>query len=147
FRREGDTYRAALPGLPDGELRFEAMSLDGLWFGMTKHDGYWVILVAAMAATAIGVGAAAGRLWAGASRLRRNLLPLLAAAPLSAVCSLAVLVLLLSTFPRHAPGFGYGGIVGGVLLAILSAPVGALASAVSAAWRARRRATAVPAAE
>jgi hypothetical protein len=139
FRRKGDTYRAELPGLPDGELRFEAMSLDGLWLGMTQPRGYWAILAFAIASTALAVGVTAGRFWARASRLRRLLLlPLLAAGPLSVACALAVLVLLLIAFPSEALGFGYEGILRGALLVLLAAPVGALASVAAAAWKARR---------
>jgi hypothetical protein len=145
FRREGDTYRTVLPGLPDGDLRFEAMSLDGLWLGMTEPDGYWAILAFAIASTAIAIGVAAGRVWAGASRLKRLLLPLLAAGPVSAACSLAVLVVLLVAFPPEALGFGYEGILRGGLLVLLAAPVGALSSAAAAAWKARMAAAATPA--
>jgi hypothetical protein len=138
FHREGDTYRAALPGLPDGELHFEAMSRDGLWLGMTEPRGYWAILMAVMAAATLGVGAASGRLCESASRWKRVLLPLVTAGPLAGVCSLAVLVLLMALFPPAALGFGYGGLVGGVLLVLLAIPVGAAAGAVAAARRARR---------
>jgi hypothetical protein len=147
FRDEGDTRRLTLRGLPDGEMHFDVMSLDGLWLGMTEPGGYWAILIVALAPTAIGVGAAAGRLWAGASRWRRILLHLFAAGPLSAACSLAVLVLLGVVFPRHALGSGYGPLLGVALLIILAVPAGALASAASAARKARRAAAAVLAAE
>jgi hypothetical protein len=140
FRREGGTYRAALPALPEGELGFAVTSLDGLWLGMTRPGGYWAILAAAMAAAAIAVGHAAGRVWAGATRWTRVLLPLLTAGPLAAVCSFAVLVLVLWAFPPQALGFGYDALLGGALLIVLAAPVGAVASAVTAARRARRSA-------
>ncbi len=70
----------------------------------------------------------------------RLVVPLLTGAPLAAVCSLAVLVLLLLDFPPHALGVGYQGLAGGGLLVLLSAPLGALAAAVVAALRARRAA-------
>jgi hypothetical protein len=138
LQRDGDTWHAALPGLPPGELRFEVMSLDGLWLGMTQPGGYWAITVAAMTAIAIAVGSASGRVFGGGSRWRRLLLPLVTAAPLAAVCALALLVLLLIVFPHHALGFGYGGLAGGALLVLLSAPLGAVASAVTGARTARR---------
>ncbi len=137
FHRDGDTYRAALPGLPAGELRFEAMSTGGLWFGMSDPPGYWAVLMAAMAAAVACVGWASGRLCGGASRWRRVLMPLVTAGPLAAVCSLALLVLLMSAFPPAALGFGYGGLVGGVALVLLSVPVGAVVGAASAARRRR----------
>ena len=140
FRREGDTYRAELPGLPPGELRFEAMSLDGLWFGMTEPGGYWAILIAAIAAAATAIAAAAGKRWASAAGWKRVGLPLLVAGPLAAVCSLAVFALLMAAYPHHALGFGYGGFLGGLLLVVLAGPVGAALAAIAAAReRARER--------
>jgi hypothetical protein len=138
FERGGDTYHVALPGLPDGELRFEAMPLDGLWLGMTGTCGYWAIVILAIAATALAIATAAGRQWANVTGWKRASVPLLVAGPLAAVCSLAVLVLLLSVFPPHALGFGYGGILGGALLVLLAAPIGAAVAAVTAARRRKR---------
>jgi len=138
FRREGDTYRSELPGLPDGELRFQAMSLDGLWLGMTRPHGYWAILAGAMAATAFAVGGAMARRRPGAPRWKRALLPLVTGGPLAAACNLAVLVLFLAAFPVNALGAGYGGLVRGALLVALSVPAGAMASVLWAGHRNRR---------
>jgi hypothetical protein len=138
FRREDDAYRADLPGLPDGELRFEVMPRKGLWFGMTDTGGYWAILIAAMALTALGVGVATGRRGSPRRRWPRVALRLLGAGLLAATCNVAVLVLLTSAFPPHGLGFGYGGLFGGLLLLVLSVPAGAGASGVMASLRARK---------
>jgi len=136
FHADGDAFRATLPTLPDGELSFDAMSTDGLWFGMTDSRGYWAILMVAMAAVTALVGGASARFSRGASGFRRVLLPVVTAGPLAAACNVAVLVLLLGAFPPAALGFGYGGLAGGALLVLLSLPLGALA----AVYRARRSA-------
>ncbi len=114
------------------------MSLDGLWFGMSDHAGYWAILAGAMAAAAFAVGGATGRPRPDAPRWRRVLVPLLVAGPLAAVVNAAVLVLLLNAFPTRALGYGYGGVAVGALLVLLSLPAGAAASVAWAAYRARR---------
>jgi hypothetical protein len=139
FAREGDTYQAALPGLPDGELRFEVMPLDGLWFGMTGRAGYWALLVVAMALAAVGAGAAAGSVWGPGVRFRRVLVPLATAGPIAAVCNFALFVVLFGAFPDGALGFGTAGLVRGLLLVALSLPVGALASAACTVRRRRLR--------
>ncbi len=69
----GETWRASFPGLvggdpqtpgpaglPTRDLRFEVMSLEGLWLGMTEPGGYRAIAAAAIAAAAIAVGARPG---------------------------------------------------------------------------------------
>lgn len=143
FRREGDAYRLDLAGLAaldarsEGELRFQAMSLDGLWFGMMARDGYWAILASALAATAFAAGGAVARHQPGAPWWKRAAWPVIGGA-LAAACNLAVLVLLLDAFPVNALGAGYDGIARGALLVALSVPAGALASVVWGAYRYRR---------
>ncbi len=110
----------------------------GLWLGMTEPRGYWIILMIAMAAVTALVGAAAGYLARARSGWRRVALPIVTAGPLAAVCNVAVLVLLLAAFPPAGLGFGYAGLIGGVLLVLISVPVGAVAGAVSAARGAKQ---------
>lgn len=138
LKPEGDAYRASLPTLPEGELSFSLRSRQNLWFGWADTGNYWIVLTAGMLGSAIAVGAGTGRWWQQRRRWVSALLRLFAAGPLAASVSFAVLVLLSIAFPPHALGFGYGGLVGGALLVLLSIPVGAVASFVSAAVRARR---------
>jgi hypothetical protein len=139
LRRDGDARRASLAGLPEGELHFSAMSLDGLWFGMTETAGYWAILIVTMAGAALGVGASTGKRWAARRRWARALLRVFVAGPAAAAASLAMLVMLMSAFPGHALGFGYGGLAFGALLVLLSVPAGAAASFAAAAVHDRAR--------
>jgi hypothetical protein len=137
FQRDGDTYRAHFAGLPEGELRFETTSLDGVWLGMTGHGGYEAILLAAVAATAIAVSTRVGRLWAGARGWKRALLPLFVGGPLASACCIPVVALLCAIFPDRALGFGYAAGVGAILMVLLAGPIGVAASAVAAARRSR----------
>jgi hypothetical protein len=142
FVRDAEGYRAEVPGLPEGELHLEAMSPRGLWLGMTRPLGYWAIVIAGLAAAGGGAGAASGWRWGRTDGGKRAALPLLAAGALAAASALAVLVLLLAAAPPHALGFGYAGVLGGVLLSVLAGPLGAGVAAVSARAVRRRRAAA-----
>jgi hypothetical protein len=137
FARDGDRYRAHFAGLPEGELRFEVTSLDGLWFGMTAPGDYWMILLVVVMAAAIAVSVRVGRRWAASTGWKRVLLPLLVAGPLAGMCVIAVELLLSVVFPDGALGVGYGPVLGSAFLVLLAMPLGAAASAVSA--RRRRR--------
>jgi hypothetical protein len=139
FRLEGDLHRAQLAALPDGELRFEVMSLRGLWFSMADPAGYWVILAAAVAIATIAVGRAAGRRWARRRPgWQRTLLHLVGSGLFAMVASTLVVVLLGAVFPAKALGFGYGGFLGSVLLVLLAAPTGIAASFVAQARAVQR---------
>jgi hypothetical protein len=139
FVHDADGYRADVPGLPGGDLHFEVTPLSGLWLRMTRPPGYWAVTVAGLAAASVAVGAASGQRWGRAAGGKRAALPLLAAGALAAVSALAVLVLLLAASPPHALGFGYAGVLRGVLLAVLAGPLGAGAAAASARAARRRR--------
>jgi hypothetical protein len=143
FERDGDGYRAHFAGLPEGELRFEVTSLDGVWLGMTAPGDYWVILLVVLLAATIAVGARLGRRWAGSTGWKRVLLPLLVAGPLAAMASVAVELLLGVVFPDGALGVGYGPFLGSAFLVLLAMPIGAVVSAV-AARRARQLSAAHP---
>jgi hypothetical protein len=129
FLGDGDTYHTELTVAAGGDVRFEVMSLDGLWLGMTERRGYWAIAIAASAIVTACFGVAAGRRWAGGSGWRRVVIPLLTAGPLAAVGTLAVLVVLLSAFPPHALGFGYAPLLRAALLIVVAVPLGAAAAA------------------
>jgi hypothetical protein len=135
FRREGEAQRASLPGLPDGELRFEVIPLRGLWFGMIEHRGYWIILLAAMAAATFGLGAVSGRWWGAKSRAAQIALRLLAGGALSAAGALAVAVNLGALFPPLALGAGYGGFFAVMFFVLVAGPVGGVTSIVAARGR------------
>ena len=130
--KDGDLHRTRLSGLPLGELRLEAMSRGGLWLGMTTSGGYWVIVVASMAAAAIGAGAATGRLWRNGSARRRAALRVVFGGAIAAGAATAAAALLSVVLPNRALGFGYGGILGVILLILLAGPTGIVASFVSA---------------
>lgn len=133
FHRAGDVERASLPGLPEGELRFEVMSLRGLWFGMTDRSGYYAILIAAMAAATLALGALSGRWWSARSRAAQIALRLVAGGALSASGALAVAVALGSLFPPLA--LGYGGFFAIMFFVLLAGPVGGVTSIVAAKAR------------
>jgi hypothetical protein len=137
FQPTGDTYRVHFATLPEGELHFETTSLAGLWFGMTKQDDYAAILLAAVSLATVGTSVWVGRRWAAATGRKRTLLPLLVAGPLAAMCTLGVVTLLSSLFPRHALGPGYSATVMHAFLVLLAMPIGAAVSAASASQRAR----------
>lgn len=139
LRRDGDTYRAHLAGLPDGELHFETTSLDGTWFGMTGSDGYVAILLAAVVLAALGSGAGVGRSWFLAMGWTRVLLPVVIGGPAAAACALAVFALAGAAFPGHALGVGYERAVLSVPVVLLALPIGAVVSAVAASRRRRAR--------
>lgn len=126
--RQGDTHRAALPGLPSGELQFTATSRRGLWFGMTTSTGYWIITILALMGAAIAAGRATGKLW-----LRRSsILRVIFGGPIASAAAALVAVVLSALMPNRALGFGYGGILGLMFLILLAAPVGIIASFVAA---------------
>lgn len=56
FTGEGDHHGVVLPEPQDGELRFEVMTLRGLWFGVAGPEFYWYILMIAAALTTLAVG-------------------------------------------------------------------------------------------
>lgn len=128
FVEEGDTRKATLPGLPEGELRISAMSRKGLWLGMTTSKGYWAIVIAAMMGAAIAVGKLTGKLWRGRSALIRIVL----GGALASFAAGVVGGLLSAVMPTRALGFGYGGPLGVLLLIVLAGPVGIVMSFAAA---------------
>jgi hypothetical protein len=139
FRVEGDRYRARLSELPEGELRFEVMSLRGLWFGMADPSRYWVILTLLVALATFAVGRAAGRRWARRRPgWRRGLLHLMGSGLLAVAANITVVVLMGAVFPNRALGFGYDPFFGSALLLLLSAPIGVVVSFAAQARVARR---------
>jgi hypothetical protein len=136
--REGDTYRADLSGLPEGELSLHAMSLKGLLFGMTTPEGYWGLLLVALTAVSVALSVWLGRIWARlGSRLRVVLGCIFGTFVGVAVANGVVIWLLSSVLPRGAFGSSYGtafGLLGTPLMFALGATV---LSGLSA--RARRR--------
>ena len=103
---EKDGYRAALSGLPSGELGFELMSRRGLLFGMTQPIGYWLILLAAMAIVTLAASARLGRVWT-----RRG--PRIFGTGVAALGWNTFLAWALSkAFPQGAFGFSYNAMFG-----------------------------------
>ncbi len=136
--REGDTYRADLAGLPDGELSLEVMSLKGLLFGMTQPDGYWSLLLAALSVVTFALGLWLGRRWARlGSRLRIALACIFGTGFAVVVANGVVIWLLSMVFPQRAFGSGYGSAFGLMFAIVMFAIGGIVLSALAARSRPR----------
>jgi hypothetical protein len=133
FERNANAYTAVFSGLPEGELQFETMSREGLWFGLSRPDDYAAILASAVVLAAVGVGASLGRRWVAGGAWQRRLLPL--AAGLATMCALAVVVLLHAAFPQRALGVGYGAALMYPLMLVLAMTVGAASAALAKRFR------------
>jgi hypothetical protein len=118
WRATSNGYRIELAGLPDEELSFELMPNEKLWFGMTGHAGYWLILLAATALIAFVVSRIAAR---ARHRIVRSLL---AGGATFAAC-LAVVAVHAALSPPYALGFGYDPLLG-VFAVILGATAAAM---------------------
>jgi hypothetical protein len=124
--RDGDTYRADLGGLPEGELSIEVMSLKGLLFGMTQPGGYWFLLLAVLSGVTFALGLWLGRKWARlGSRLRIVLACILGTGLIVVVANGVVVWALSMLLPQRAFGSGYESAFG-LLFAIVMFAIGAM---------------------
>jgi hypothetical protein len=128
---KGRGYEADLATLPDGELTFDVMSVNGVWLGMTTPSGYWAIIGLAMAAATGFIGTRLGRAFSGArSGCAGSLLRPTSAAALCMIASVLIGWILGACMPPGAMGFGYGPVVGLAFLTLVSGLVGGLLSVV-----------------
>lgn len=127
WREEGSERRADFTTLPDGELVFEVMSTNGLWFGMAGHDGYWVIVIVALVVVAFAAGRVGGRMWGrGGTSGVANVGWAVAIVIVSGIAATFACVVLSALFPSRALGFGYGpglGLMLGVAVVCFVAPI------------------------
>ena len=127
WREEGAERRADFSSLPNGELVFEVMSTNGLWFGMTGHEGYWVIVIVALVAVAFATGRVGGRMWGkGGTSGIASVGWVAAIVIVSGIAATFACVVLTALFPSRALGFGYGpffGLLLGVAVVCFVAPV------------------------
>ncbi len=132
--RDGETYRAALSGLPDGEFSFGVMSLKGLLFGTGDRGPYLLLLLGALMSVTVPLAARLGRAWARArSRSGRVLLCIFGTGLIVGIADALVAAFVVALLPPHALGIGYGpgvGIVSGVVICVV---VGIVVSGVRAA--------------
>jgi hypothetical protein len=130
-------YRADFASLPDGELTFEVMSMNGVWLGMTTSSGYWGVLLLSLTVATTFIGIRLGRL---ESRARSGCLgSLLRASGTAGLCMAASVLLagLLGAIgPSRALGFGYGPGIGIIFFTLVSGFVGAVIH-IAVAKRAR----------
>jgi hypothetical protein len=131
--RDGDTYRAELPELPNGELSLEVMSLEGLLFGMTQPAGYWYLLLAALSAVTFGLALRLGRAWSRlGTRLRIVLACIFGTGFVVAVADSVVVWGVSMVFPQRAFGSGYDTAIALVGAIAAFAALGAVISTVRA---------------
>ena len=142
--RDGDTYRAALSGLPDGEFSFGVMSSDGLVLGMGDPGQYLLVLLVVLLSVSVLLSVRLGRAWASVrSRLRRVLLCIFGTGLLVGVADALAAWIVLAALPSHALGIGYAPTVNVLSLVMICVFAGMVTSGVWAARTARRRAGAV----
>lgn len=135
FVREGDTYRAELPGLPAGDLSFDVMSRKGLLFGMTQSGGYWSLLLAVLTGVTFALGMWLGRTWARlGSRLRIALGCIFGTGLVGLIANGVVVWGLSMVLPQRAFG-GYGSAFGLLFAIVIFALGGVVLSALSARAR------------
>ncbi len=138
--RDGDTYRADFPGLPEGELTFGVMSRKGLLFGMAQTTGYWLLLGALMLGVSLALSVRLGRAWAGVqSRAGRALLSVFGTGLAVGVAAGAAAALASVLMPQRALGIGYGPGLGLLFLLFVCCVAGIVTSAVSTARRRTRQ--------
>ncbi len=137
LREDKAVRRAELAGLPDGELRFEVTSHNGLFLGLNAPAGYLALLAGLLALVTVPVARIAGQTWARASTpLRRGLLCVFGTGIAAFVLDLLVVAAASALFPDRAFGFGYDGLFL-ITLMVLAATLGAIVASFRAAGRAR----------
>lgn len=129
-----------LPEPHGGELRFELMSLRGLWFGVASQGFYFLVVAIAVVLTTLAVGRAIARhrprLGPGAWRTALHALGsgLLAMLAPIAVYALAVLLTVLPARTLAYFGGDFSPLLEGSLLFVLPGMIGCIVS-LSAAYR------------
>lgn len=131
--RSGDTYRAHLAGLPQGELSLEVASLRSLPLGRSR-SAYWLALLCAVAAVTVPTSIALGRVWARAtSRAVAVLGCVVGSGGAAAVLGGGTIAALSAVFPARAFGFGYDAAFDLLLLLALFVGVSVVVSGIAAA--------------
>lgn len=106
FLGEGEHRRVLVSGPQDGELRFEVMTLRGLWF-LEDRPYFWVLHLIAAVLVNVGLWRLVARSRAGLGRgAGRTLLHALGSGVLVMLATVGVLGVMMVVFPSPEPGNG-----------------------------------------